>query len=153
MSRTPKDVLQAILSDPTNLEHVSSLVAPDVTYVSLNFNNPDLKRIMPWAGTSHGPAAIVKTFVDVGRFWSNEAFEQIAVFGDDRYAAMFGRFTYRSNIIGKQVTSPFAVYIEVVDGTCRYMQFMEDTFATADSFRSGGEWTIRANPDGTEITV
>lgn len=153
MVRTPKDVLKAILRNPTNPENVRALVAPDATYVSLNFDNPALKRVMPWAGTSHGPDAIVQTFVDVARYWSTEAFEEIALFGDDRYAALFGRMTYRSHVLGKRVTSPFAVYVEVVDGMCRHMQFMEDTFATADSFRSGGQWTIRSDPDGGEISV
>ncbi len=153
MARTPKEVLQAILGDPTNPENVRALVATDATYVSLNFSNPDLKRVMPWAGTSRGPDAIVQTFVDVGRYWKDEAFEEIAFFGDERYAALFGRMTYRSTVLGKQVTSPFAVYVEVVDGICRHMQFMEDTFATADSFRSGGTWTIKSNPNGEEISV
>jgi hypothetical protein len=30
---------------------------------------------MPWAGTSKGAASIVKTFVDVARYWRIEAFE------------------------------------------------------------------------------
>ena len=153
MAPTPKEVLKAILADPTDLDQMRSLVAPDATYVSLNFNNPDLKRVMPWAGTSYGPSAIVQTFVDVGRYWTNEGFEEIAFFGDERYAALFGRMTYRSTVLGKQVTSPFAIYVEVVDGICRHMQFMEDTFATTDSFRSGGQWKIQSNPDGEEITV
>ncbi|CAA9375152.1 MAG: hypothetical protein AVDCRST_MAG64-255, partial [uncultured Phycisphaerae bacterium] len=29
---------------------------------------------------------------------------------------MFGSFTYRSTTLGKQVTSPFAVYARVVNG-------------------------------------
>ena len=153
MNRTPKDVLRAIMDNPTDAKSVGELVAADATYVSLNFSNPELKRIMPWAGTSHGPAAIVQTFVDVGRYWNNEAFEEIAFFGDERYAALFGRMTYRSTVLGKQVASPFAIYVEVVDGICRHMQFMEDTFATADSFRNGGQWAIEANPDGERISV
>ena len=153
MARTPKEVLKAIIDNPTSIENLSSLVAQDATYVSLNFENPELKRIMPWAGTSRGPQAIQQTFKDVGRYWANEAFEEIAFFGDDRYAALFGRMTYRSVALGKQVTSPFAVYIEVADGLCRHMQFMEDTFATAGSFRSGGAWTIQSDPSGGEINV
>lgn len=153
MTRTPKEVLKAIIDNPTSIENVSSLVAQDATYVSLNFENPELKRIMPWAGTSHGPQAIVETFKGVGRYWVNEAFEEIAFFGDDRYAALFGRMTYRSTKLGKQVTSPFAIYIEVANGLCRHMQFMEDTFATAGSFRSGGQWMINSDPTGGEITV
>jgi len=61
--------------------------------------------------------------------------------------------TYRSTVLGNQVISPFCVYVEVVDGVCRHMQFMEDTFATTNSFRSGGEWVIRSNPDHEEIRV
>jgi hypothetical protein len=30
---------------------------------------------------------------------------------------------------------------------------MEDTFATGASFRSGGAWTFRSDPDGSEITI
>ena len=150
---TPAELLAAILRHPTDLPHVAALTTPNVTYVSLNFDNPALKRIMPWAGTAHGPDAIVRTFVDVARYWTTESFETMALFGDDRHAALFGRMTYRSVVLGKSVTSPFAVYIDTQDGLCRHMQFMEDTFATADSFRSGGAWTIRSNPDGETITV
>ena len=150
---SPKEVLRSILEDPTDLDKVGALCATDVTYVSLNFSNPDLKRVMPWAGTWTGAGAIVQTFVDVGRYWTKEAFEEIACFGNERYAALFGRMTYRSVVLGRQVTSPFAVYVEVVDGLCRHMQFMEDTLATTDSFRSGGEWMTRSDPAGGEISI
>jgi hypothetical protein len=43
---SPTEVLAAILDRPTDIAHVRSLVTPDVTYVSLNYSNPDLKRIM-----------------------------------------------------------------------------------------------------------
>jgi hypothetical protein len=43
--------------------HVRSLVTDDVTYVSLNYDNPDLRSIMPWCGTHDhaGPESIVKS--------------------------------------------------------------------------------------------
>ena len=69
------EILAAILKKPTDLDHVRSLVAPDVTYVSLSHQNSDLKRIMPWAGTSRGPESIVKTFADVARFWEIQSFD------------------------------------------------------------------------------
>lgn len=153
MADTPKDVLRAILADPTDLARVSSLVRPDATYVSLNFSDPELKRVMPWAGTSTGPEGIVQTFKDVARYWNERALEETALFGDHRYAALFGRMTYRSTVLGRTVVSPFCVFVEVVDGRCRHMQFMEDTFATTNSFRSGGEWLIRSDPVGGEIRV
>lgn len=147
------EILSAILKNPTDLEHVRSLVSPDVTYVSLNYDNPDLKLIMPWAGTSHGPESIVRTFVEVGRYWKVLSFEPEAMFGSDRYAAMFGRFTYKSSVLSKVVTSPFAVFAKVEGGRCTYLQFMEDTFATGASFRSGGSWTFQSNPDGEKVVI
>ena len=153
MTRTALEVMTAILSDPTNIDHVRSLVAPDATYVSLNYNDPDLKRVMPWCGTSHGPEAIVQTFVDVGRYWRIDDFQVEAELDDGDKAAIFGRFTYTSVVLSQTVTSPFVVFGRVTDGICHYMQFMEDTFATTASFRSGGHWTIRSNPDGEQIEV
>ena len=63
---SPMEILSAILNKPTAIDQVRSLVTPDVTYVSL--------KIMPWCGTSRGPESIVKTFVDVGRYWQVQAF-------------------------------------------------------------------------------
>jgi ketosteroid isomerase-like protein len=150
---TAAEVLSAILEKPTDLDHVRALVTDDVTYVSLNYDHPDLTRIMPWCGTHEhaGAGSIVKTFVDVGRYWDVISFEPDAAFGSGEYAAVFGRFTYRSTVMKKQVTSPFAVFAKVKDGRCYYLQFMEDTLATSASFKSGGQWTFRSNPDGGEI--
>ena len=44
MSQTPTEIVQALLKDPTNLNVVSQLVAPNATYVSLNFENEELLR-------------------------------------------------------------------------------------------------------------
>jgi ketosteroid isomerase-like protein len=146
-------VMKAILDDPTDLDNVRAWTAPDVTYVSLNYENAMLESVMPWCGTRRGPEAIVETFKGVSRYWSVEAFEPRAVFGDSEHAAMFGSFTYRSTTLGKQVTSPFAVYAHVVGGKCVYLQFMEDTLATADSFHKSGGWLIHSDPEGREVTI
>ena len=39
---TPLELLQSLISNPTSIEHVRSLTTADVTYVSLNFDNPEL---------------------------------------------------------------------------------------------------------------
>jgi ketosteroid isomerase-like protein len=147
------EVLAAILHSPVDLEHVRSLVTDDLTYVSRSYDNPDLHSIMPWCGTHEraGPQSIVQTFVDVGRYWSVLSFEVAAVFGEGEHAAAFGRFRYRSAVMSKGVDSPFAVFAKVKDGRCHYLQFMEDTLATSASFRSGGLWTFRSDPDGGEV--
>jgi uncharacterized protein len=153
MSETPTDIVRRLLSDPTNPDVVHELVAEDSVYVSLNFDNPDLKQIMPWCGTGHGAQALLQTFTDVSRFWAVEKFEILDIFGSDNRVAVFGTFTYRSSVLGQEVTSPFAVLAKVDGGKVVYTQSMEDSFATARSFRSGGSWTIHSDPSGSVIEV
>ena len=38
-------------AEPAGPDVVSSVVAPDATYVSPNTETPELAKIMPWAGT------------------------------------------------------------------------------------------------------
>jgi hypothetical protein len=106
VNETPVDIVRRLLSDPTNPELVSELVAEDSVYVSLN------SRV-----------------------------------------AVFGKFTYTSTVLKQEVTSPFAVLAKVENGKVVYTQFMEDSFATARSFRSGGAWMIQSDADGPELTV
>jgi Domain of unknown function (DUF5069) len=73
---SPLEIINGILENPKDIENVRSLTTKDVTYVSLNYRNPDLKRIMPWCGTSLGPESIVKTFLYVGRFWKVKSFKK-----------------------------------------------------------------------------
>ena len=151
MSRSNVEVVKAILDNPTDLASVKELVAPDATYVSLNYNNPELKTLMPWAGTQTGPEAVVSTYTKVGRYWKNEGFEIEEIFEAGENVAVFGRFTYRSTTIGRAITSPISNLAKVQGGKVIYMQFMEDTFGTASTFRTGGTATFRADPDGGEV--
>ena len=153
MSQSPIEVVQSILGEPTNREHVRGLVHPDATYVSLNYDNPDLHRIMPWAGRQRGPDAIVDTYSEVGRRWGNEGFDIENIFASDENVAVFGRFAYRAHTTGKLVTSPFSIFAKVTDGKVSYMQFMEDTFASSASFRTGGTWRFRSDPNGDEVSI
>jgi uncharacterized protein len=153
MTETPVDIVRRLLGDPTNPAVVNQLVAAESVYVSLNFDDPELKRIMPWCGTGHGSAALLQTFTDVSRFWKINDFQILDIFGSDNRVAVFGRFTYTSTVLGQEVTSPFAVLAKVEDGKVVYTQFMEDSFATARSFRSGGTWTIQSDPSGSVVEV
>ncbi len=58
MSTNLTAVLQELLQNTTNVTVLRQLMTPDATYVSLNFNNPELKKIMPWTGTHKGPQAL-----------------------------------------------------------------------------------------------
>ena len=75
--RTPLNILMEFLSntEPDKVEAaVNQLVAPDATYVSLNFSNPELKKIMPWTGTDKGPRAYSGTFLGVANYWKIDDF-------------------------------------------------------------------------------
>lgn len=157
MPNTPIEVIQEFLTNTDTDEHIErvihTLVAEEAKYVSLNFDNPELQRIAPWAGTSYGPDAFKGAFGGVIRHWINEDFGIDEIFGEGERVAVFGHFTYRSRTIGKATTSPFAIFARIVDGKIVEFLFMEDSFATARTFRSGGTWTIQADPNGTTIAV
>ncbi|AVH71522.1 nuclear transport factor 2 family protein [Nostoc sp. 'Lobaria pulmonaria (5183) cyanobiont'] len=154
MSSTPVEIVQALLKDPTNAEVVNRLVSPDAIYVSLSYDNPDLKKLMPWAGThKDGPASVFKVFQELNTFWNIEAFDIQQIFGEGENVAVFGSFTVHSVKLDKTFISPFSVLAKVKNGLVTYMQYMEDTFGTGSTFRSGGTWTFQSNPDGSEVSV
>jgi uncharacterized protein len=150
---TPTETVLAVLRDATDPATIAALVEPDATYVSLNYDNPDLRRIMPWCGTHAGAQSILETFVDVNRHWEILAFDVLEAFGTDERVAVFARCSFRSRIMDKRITSPVAVFAKVTGGKVTHMQFMEDTFGTASTFRSGGAWTFQADPEGAEVTI
>jgi ketosteroid isomerase-like protein len=153
LSQSPREVVKELLANIHDRETVKRLCSPDVTYVSLNYDNSDLHKIMPWCGTGHGPDAITKTFAAVARYWIVDSFEPEEIFGEGENVAVFGRFTYTSTKLQRTVTSPFAIHLKVKGGKVAYMQFMEDTFCTSSSFRSGGSWRFESDPDGGTVVI
>lgn len=139
---SPVDIVSRLLNNMTDPDMVESLVAPNATYVSLSYSNPDLKKIMPWCGSYEkaGPEAFNRTFSLVAKAWKNVGSTIHAIFGDGGNVAAFGEMTLRSNALGVARTTPFAVWCVVREGKIGFMQFLEDTFATASTFRKGGEW-------------
>jgi hypothetical protein len=121
--------------------------------VSLNFDNPELHKVLPWAGTNRGPQKIVDTFTGIAKVWETKAFEVRDVVADDRNVAMFGSFTYRTRGLGKEITSPFALLAKTVGGKISSVMFLEDTFGTAGSFRSGGTWHFSGVATGGDVSV
>jgi hypothetical protein len=142
MSETPMtavEVVNKLLSNPTDIENVRSLTTPNVNYVSLNKNHPDLTRVLPWAGDHHGPEEIVKAFQGMHAMWETVGFEVKAAFSQGEDVALFGEFSYRSKEVGKTITSPFGIHLTVVDGKVAYILFLEDTLITTSSVQTGGE--------------
>jgi hypothetical protein len=132
---------------------VNRLVAPDATYISLNTDNPELKQIEPWAGTSHGPQAFLDNLGNMFSRWENQAFNVTTMFASEENVAVFGDFRYKSYSLGKVVASPFSILVKVVDGQVTYLQFQEDSYATAASFRKEGTWTVQTEPDAAPFEV
>jgi uncharacterized protein len=153
MAGSAVDTVTKLLQNLGNPEVVQSLVAPDAVYVSLNQDHPELKQILPWAGTHHGPSSFTDALGMMFTWWANELFEATDIVGDDERAAVFGIFRYRSHTLDNVVTSPFAILVRVSGGLVTYLQFMEDTYATAASFRSAGSWTVHGDPAGRPIEV
>lgn len=152
----PLDVVKAFLthtSPETIADAAQKLVAPDATYVSLSFSNPELKQIEPWAGTSKGPQVFISTFTRVAQYWKIVDFKVTDMFASGENVAVFGHFTYRSVAVGKQFNSPFSILAKVKDSKITYFQFMEDTYASASSFRTGGSWQIKTDPNGKRYSV
>ncbi len=144
---TPTQIIQKLLEDPTNLEHTLKYLAEDFVYVSLNYKNDDLHKIMPWTGTHHGPHSFSKVFKGVYERWTVDEFTPEAAFDDGENVAIFGSFTLRSKTLDRARNSPFSIFAKVnAAGKITYFQYMEDTFATADTFRTGGAWIFKPLP-------
>lgn len=137
--KTAVELVQSLLSNPTNLAHVRGLTTDDVTYVSLNYSNPELNKIMPWAGTNKGPQSIVDAFDAMGKAWETKAFHIKDVFLNENSVAMFGSFTYIARALGNEITSPFALLAKATKDKINYVQFIEDSFGTANTFRPAGQ--------------
>src|SRR3984957_982114 len=62
MSTNLTAILQQLLQNTTNSKVLGQLMTADATYVSLNFADPKLKKVMPWTGTHKGPQALPDVF-------------------------------------------------------------------------------------------
>lgn len=153
-SKAPKDVVQAFLanSGKDTVQHATeALVAEDATYISLNFDNPELEQIEPWTGTRKGRQIYIDTFSNVGTYWEVNDFQVTDVLAEGEPVAVFGQFTYTSVEVGHRFTSPFAIKARVENGLITYFQFMEDTYASARSFRKSGSWEIHNNGQQRQV--
>jgi ketosteroid isomerase-like protein len=153
MPASPIEVVNRWLQNLLDPEIVNTLVSPDATYVSLNTEDVELNKIMPWAGTSRGPQAFLDNMGAMFTRWENQAFNVTTLFASDENVAVFGDFRYRSHSLGKVVSSPFSILVKVADGKVTFLQFQEDTYATAASFRKGGSWTVQTAPGAEPFEV
>ena len=153
MSTNLTAVLQELLQNTSNLKVLSQLMTPDATYVSLSFDNPELKKVMPWTGTHKGPQSLFEVFGTIQRFWKTLDFKVTDAIEQGSRVALFGSFTYKSNATGREITSPFGLLARFEGGKVAYVQFLEDSYGTAGSFKTGGATRFHSDPSGKEIEV
>jgi ketosteroid isomerase-like protein len=153
MSTNLTGALQDLLQNTTNLKVLRQLMTPDVTYVSLNFDNPELKKIEPWAGTHKGPQELADVFVAIQRCWKTLDFKVTDTIEQGNRVAFFGSFTYKSNVTGREIASPYALLARFEEDKVAYLQFLEDSYGTAGSFKTGGATRFHSDPSGKEVEV
>jgi ketosteroid isomerase-like protein len=153
MSTNLTAVLQQLLQNTTNLAVLKQLMTPDATYVSLNFDNPGLKKVMPWAGTHKGPQSLPEVFGAIQSFWKTLDFKVTDILEQGDRVAFFGSFTYKSNTTGKEITSPFSLLARFEGDKVAFVQFLEDSYGTAGSFKTGGATRFHSDPSGKEVEV
>lgn len=149
----PIDTVVKLLTNLADANVIRALVAEDVTYVSLNYNNQDLKKIMPWCGTNLGVSAFINNMSMIYQCWETLEFNPGEIFGSDERVALFGSFKYRSRVLNQIVDSPFAIFSKVKNGKITYIQFMEDTFATSASLHDRSTGTYRNFPNSEPVKV
>jgi len=143
--------LQELLQNTSNLKVLRERMTPDATYVSLNFDNPELKKVMPWAGTHKGPQELFDVFAAIQRYWKTLDFKVTDTIEQGNRVAFFGSFTYKSNVTGKEITSPFSLLARFEGDKVAYVQFLEDSYGTAGSFKTGGTIRFQAIPRGKRL--
>jgi len=154
MSTENEAIVRTLLEGATDRSVVNRLMAVNSVYISLTFKNAELKKLMPWAGIhENGRDGLLYTFQTLNTFWKIDEFKITDIFSSAENVAVFGSFTVHSIRLDKIFVSPFSVHAKVRDRKVVYMQYMEDTFGTGSTFRSGGTWTFAGNPDGSETTV
>ena len=151
MSTNLTAVVQELLQNTSNLKVLRQLMAPDATYVSLNFDNPELKKVMPWTGTHKGPEALFDVFAAIQRFWKTLDFKVADTIEQGNRVSLFGSFTYKSNATGKEITSPFGLLARFEGDKVAYVQFLEDSYGTAGSFKTGAATRFHSVPSGKEV--
>ena len=157
VNQRPTNVLEKYLAGAFSLDTlddaVETYVAEDAEYISLNFENETLKRIEPWAGTSRGKEAFKKNFTGVLTQWNVTSFSPEIQIEEGDTAMMFGKFSLKSKTLNQEAGSPMAAIARVVDGKIVRFIYLEDTLATALTFKKGGELTFNTLLGEADFTI
>jgi len=152
MSSNLTVVLQELLQNTSNLKVLQQLMSPDVTYVSLISTTVNWKTLCPGPALTRGRGRCSMSSLRSNAsgkldFTVTDTIEQ------GSRVAFFGSFTYKSNVTGKEITSPFSLLARFEGERIAYIQFLEDSNGTAGSFKTGGATRFHSDPSGKEFEV
>ena len=99
------------------------------------------------------PQALAEVFAAIQRFWKTLDFKVTDTIEQGSRVALFGSFTYKSNATGKEITSPFGLLARFEGDKIAYIQFLEDSYGTAGSFKTGGATRFHSDPSGKEVEI
>jgi NADPH:quinone reductase-like Zn-dependent oxidoreductase len=104
-------------------------------------------------GTHKGPQELFDVFAAIQRYWKTLDFKVTDSIEQGSRVAFFGSFTYKSNVTGKEITSPFSLLARFEGDKVAYVQFLEDSYGTAGSFKTGGTTRFHSDPSGKEVEI
>ena len=76
---------------------------------------------------------------------------------DDEMVNLGPQVNYSGEVLdassGKKRRPLSNIHVKVTDGKVTFLQFQEDTYATAASFRKSGSWTVQTEPSAEPFVV
>lgn len=136
-----------------DLTAIDRYFTPDVEYtvigppsaqagVNLPPLTPEALSALPWIGTYRGRDGVREFLAHLLRNIEVMGFGPQEVFAEGDRAAVFGWFHYRARSTGGEIKSAYSIQITIRDGQIARYHFLENTYAVAAAFRTGGRWDI-----------
>jgi len=135
---------------------------PDIVYIVNGPQGPyqavdppvlssELHSALPWLGIYRGLDEVRAFLAHMHSNLDVTGFGPREIVGDDRRAGVFGWFSLRSRLTGREARIAFSALVEGREGKITRYQFLENTFDVSLAFRTGGSWAFQT--DGNTTTV
>jgi len=147
MPATLTGIPQQLLQNSTNPDVVKQHRTPDVTYESLDFDNSDLQKVLPWTGTNKARSAY-RTVKGVMTFLKALDLKIAGPSSTKTRRRSLAASPTKVNATGKEITSPFCLFARFEGDKVASIQFLDYRYGTATSFRPGGRTRFHSEPSG-----
>ena len=132
-SPTAAETLQQYFSRTMrgDMEAVDQYFTESPDYVLLSDDDPELRRILPWAGRQVDREGIKRAYGALLETLEVVDSRPGVMMSSGEHVSVDGVFVYRVRPTGAVVTSPWAVHATVQDGRIVRFHFYEDSYAVA----------------------